>query len=107
MDSAKRAILKAIEMRYSTREAPDAGKKPAAVEVVAETVVVEPELSNHMLDMSAQAAYALFKAGRVADCVELVGSVWPFINELDDDVESRNRSLLHHAAHKEPNSDKY
>lgn len=92
LDTAKKAILDAIEARY-------AKVKEREEEEAAEAALEEAAMMEHPEVLGADAGFLMLQQDRIQDCIVLVKSVWPFINQLDEDT-GRCRTLLHWAAYK-------
>jgi len=92
IDTAKRAILKAIAGRYAKVQAKQ--EKEAEEAAQNEAQVKQPEKEE---ELGPTEGIKALKEGRIQDCIGFVKSAWPFINHHDDD-QGRCRTLLHYAA---------
>lgn len=94
--SAKSAISEATAGRFAAAIAKATEREELKV---ADAVQADAHMMEHKEDAGSTVGFKLFKQGRYEDCIEVIKSAWPFINEIDDD-KNRCRTLLHYAAHK-------
>lgn len=86
----KKAILEAIAERYAKVQARE-------VEIIEMEARKASKIGGTDGRFGPTDGLMLLKSGRIQECIALIKTVWPFINQLDDD-KNRSRTLLHWAA---------